>query len=73
MSAWKKEELQKIAAADDLHIAPFRDDGATSARRRGYGLLRSATPFTCAATTERNPIGISPRCGKRPAVSSRPA
>lgn len=29
MTAWPKEELSKIAAADDLHIAPFREDGAT--------------------------------------------
>ncbi len=29
MAAWSKEELQKIAKADDLHIAPFRDDGKT--------------------------------------------
>jgi hypothetical protein len=29
MSAWSKNELHKIAAADDLHIAPFRDDGKT--------------------------------------------
>lgn len=27
--AWSKEELQKIATADDLHISPFREDGAT--------------------------------------------
>src|SRR5260370_40667110 len=26
---WSKEELRKIAEADDLHIAPFRDDGVT--------------------------------------------
>lgn len=26
---WPQDELRKIAAADDLHIAPFRDDGAT--------------------------------------------
>ncbi|MCA9678555.1 MAG: DUF2255 family protein [Kofleriaceae bacterium] len=26
---WPKEELQKIAATDDLHIAPLRDDGVT--------------------------------------------
>jgi hypothetical protein len=24
-----KDELRKIAKADDLHIAPFREDGAT--------------------------------------------
>lgn len=29
MAAWPKEELHRIAAADDLHIAPFREDGAT--------------------------------------------
>jgi quinol monooxygenase YgiN len=29
MSAWSKDELHKIAAADDLHIAPFREDGVT--------------------------------------------
>ncbi len=29
MSTWLKNELGKIAAADDLHIAPFREDGAT--------------------------------------------
>lgn len=28
MTAWPKEELRKIAEADDLHIAPFREDGA---------------------------------------------
>jgi len=29
MSTWTKAELRKIAASDDLHIAPFRDDGKT--------------------------------------------
>lgn len=27
--AWPKEELSKIAKADDLHISPFREDGKT--------------------------------------------
>ena len=26
---WSKDELSKIAEADDLHISPFRDDGVT--------------------------------------------
>src|SRR4051812_26087182 len=30
MSTWSKDELRKIAEADDLHIAPFREDGMTS-------------------------------------------
>jgi hypothetical protein len=29
MTAWTKEELRKIAEADDLHVAPFREDGVT--------------------------------------------
>jgi len=29
MPAWPKSELRKIAEADDLHIAPFREDGVT--------------------------------------------
>jgi hypothetical protein len=29
MSKWMKDELRKIAEADDLHIAPFREDGVT--------------------------------------------
>jgi hypothetical protein len=29
MTAWPQEELQKIAEADDLHIAPFREDGTS--------------------------------------------
>jgi len=29
MAAWLREQLRKIAGADDLHIAPFREDGTT--------------------------------------------
>jgi hypothetical protein len=29
VSGWRKSELRAIAEADDLHIAPFRDDGVT--------------------------------------------
>jgi hypothetical protein len=29
MNTWSKDELRKIAEADDLHIAPFREDGRT--------------------------------------------
>jgi hypothetical protein len=28
-STWQKNELRRIAEADDLHIAPFREDGVT--------------------------------------------
>jgi hypothetical protein len=29
MATWSKDELHNIAGADDLHIAPFREDGKT--------------------------------------------
>ena len=29
MTTWQKDELHRIAGADDLHIAPFREDGKT--------------------------------------------
>jgi len=29
MAVWAKDELRKIAEADDLHVAPLRDDGIT--------------------------------------------
>lgn len=29
MSQWLKNELDSIAATDDLHISPFREDGVT--------------------------------------------
>jgi hypothetical protein len=27
--SWSKDELRKIAEADDLHVSPFREDGRT--------------------------------------------
>jgi len=29
MSLWSRNELRRIAEADDLHISPFREDGVT--------------------------------------------
>jgi len=29
MPTWSTDELRRIAEADDLHIAPFREDGVT--------------------------------------------
>jgi hypothetical protein len=29
MTTWPKDELQRITEADDLHIAPLREDGKT--------------------------------------------
>ena len=29
MTTWKKDELSRIAEADDLHVSPLREDGET--------------------------------------------
>ena len=29
MTDWTPEDLQRIAASDDLHVSPFREDGVT--------------------------------------------
>ena len=29
MTTWSKDELGKIAEADNLHVSPFREDAAT--------------------------------------------
>ena len=29
MSEWSKDELRRVASADDLHVSPFREDGVT--------------------------------------------
>ncbi|MCG7210131.1 DUF2255 family protein [Streptomyces arenae] len=30
MSGWPTEDIDRIAASDDLHVAPFRPDGSTT-------------------------------------------
>src|SRR3954470_15255271 len=29
MAGWRDDELKRIAAADDLHVSPLREDGVT--------------------------------------------
>ena len=29
MGSWSKDELRRVAEADDLHISPYREDGVT--------------------------------------------
>ena len=58
---WSKDELRKIAAADDLHISPFREDGVT------YGTPTWIWSVAVDdALTGRILVGIRPRCGRRP-------
>lgn len=62
---WAEEELRRIAETDDLQISPFREDGVSTARPRGFGPSWSTTACTCAATTERRPAGIRPRFDRK--------
>jgi len=48
-----KDELHKIAEADDLHISPLRGGGVTYGTRHGSGQSRSTTLSTCAVTTAK--------------------
>jgi hypothetical protein len=49
MTDWTQAELQKIAASDDLHFAPLRDDdvtfGTPTAFRRKREGRRSPAPL----------------------------
>ncbi|YCI07181.1 DUF2255 family protein (plasmid) [Ensifer sp. D2-11] len=47
MSPWSNELLQRITQSDDLHIAPLRDDLATSGHRLGSGRWSSTAICTC--------------------------
>lgn len=48
---WLKDELRKNAAADDLHISPFREDGKTYGTQLGFGPPWWMTRSMCAATS----------------------
>jgi hypothetical protein len=63
MNTWSQDTLRKIAEADDLHIAPFREDGET------YGTptwiwWRSMMQFTYAATTANDLDGTRRRSAR---------
>ncbi|MGB9468856.1 MAG: DUF2255 family protein, partial [Candidatus Acidiferrum sp.] len=53
MTTWSKEELRKIAGADDLHISPFREDGKT------YG-----TPTWIWSVAVEDAVYVRPSSGK---------
>ena len=73
MSTWPKDELRKIAEADDLHISPFREDGVTYGTPTWIWSVAVGDDSTCAPTTGRNLAGTKPRCGRRRAGSLPPA
>ena len=58
MITWSKDELRKIAEADDLHISPFRENGVTYGTPTWIWSVASMTPSTYVPTTDRTLVGI---------------
>jgi hypothetical protein len=71
MTAWPKEELNKIALADDLHIAPFREDGVTCGTPTWIWSVAVDDALYVPRTVGRVPAGTRPPCGRWPGGSSR--
>ena len=72
MSAWPQDELRKIAESDDLHIAPFREDGVTYGTPTWIWSVTVDGTSMCGATTGRNPVGIKPPYDRKRVASSPP-
>jgi len=49
VATWSKEELRKIAEADDLHIAPLRVDGVTCGAPTWIWSVAVDDALTCSA------------------------
>lgn len=72
MSTWSKEQLDRIAESDDLHIAPFRDDGKTYGTSTWIWSVVVDDALYVRRTTVGHLAGTRPRCGRRPAKSLQP-
>lgn len=73
MKAWPKEELQKIAGADDLHIAPFREDGSTYGTPTWIWSVALDDSLYVRGYNGQSRVGIRPRSSRRQAELSPPA
>ena len=71
MIAWDHAEPKRIAQADDLHIAPLRDDGKTCGTPTWIWSVAVDGELYVRAYSGRNSAGIRPRCGKRRGASRR--
>ena len=65
MSAWDQAELRKITQADDLHIAPFREDGKTYGTPTWIWSVAVDGELYVRAYNGRTRVGTRPPCGKR--------
>jgi len=65
MIVWPKEELRRIAHADDMRIAPFREDGMTCGTPTWILSVEVDELSTYVATADEDRFGIRPRCSRR--------
>jgi hypothetical protein len=65
MGAWSKDELRKIAEADDLHISPFREDGVTYGTPTWIWSVVVDNALYVRPYHGRTLVGTRPRCGRR--------
>ncbi len=74
MGTWAKEVLQKIAEADDLHIAPFREDGRTYGTPTWiWSVAVDEALYVRAYNGTEIPLAPSRAVGRKQAGSSLPA
>ena len=73
MTVWAKDELQAVAASDDLHVAPFREDGVTYGTPTWIWSVGSTARSMRAPTTAAAPGGFWRRSARRPGGSGPPA
>jgi hypothetical protein len=65
MSAWSTDALRTMAATDDLHISPCREDGRTYGTPSWMWSVAVDALVMCARTTASTLAGVRPHCGKR--------
>jgi hypothetical protein len=69
MTTWSKDELHKIADADDLHISPLREDGLTYGTPTWIWSVAVDDALYVRAYCEQTLVGTRLRYGRRPGGS----
>lgn len=69
MTDWPKGELRRIVEADDLHIAPLREDGGTYGTPTWIWSVAVDGVSTFGPITAGRRAGTRPQCGKEPGGS----
>lgn len=73
MTTWDAPTIKAIAGTDDLHVSPFRGDGATYATPTWSGRSSLTASCSSAPITEGTPVGTNPLWNNGPDGSRPPA